>query len=203
MDPWVGPAIIAAVVSGVVSAAGWFVTSWQQLRLERQRRAEKVNDFQVALRAEIESDLLQMEGADNAALLAAVRQSYRDSPAYRPFVPHLAANVVFDSLVEEIHVLPGEVIEPIIRYSRQRQVLARFIEDLRNAVNSAVPADRALLMFEDYFDMLDRLELLAGNAVAALDISLNTPGAGQPARWSASAPGEGPASAGSERLNSP
>jgi hypothetical protein len=35
MDPWIGPAIVA-----VVSAAGWFVTSWQATRLEQRRRRE-------------------------------------------------------------------------------------------------------------------------------------------------------------------
>ena len=202
MDPWVGPAIIAAIVSGVVSAAGWFVTSWQQLRRERQRRTEKVRDFQVALRAEIASDLLLMEVADNSQMLFAVKQGYAVK-GYRPFVPQLAANVIFDALVDQIHVLPGRVIEPIIQYARLRQVLSRFIEDLRQAIAADIPPERAILMFEDYFDTLNRLELLAGNAVSALETSLSTPDADQPNPKSASGPGEEQTEALSEPKDEP
>ena len=72
MNEWIGPAIIAAIVSGIVSAAGWFVNSWQERRLEKGRREEKVHDYQVALRAEIAGDLLNLRVADRAEFLAAV-----------------------------------------------------------------------------------------------------------------------------------
>lgn len=172
MDPWIGPAIIAAVVSGVVSAAGWFVTSWQQLRLERQRRHEKVRDFQVALRAEIETDLLNMVVVDRTTLLAEVEGYYAQDPTFSIVVPFMSRNVVFDVIVKEIHVLPGVIIGRVVLYARLRQTIENFIGDLRSDRFRELPPKRQLTMYGDYLQMLERLEALAQQAIAALDRSL-------------------------------
>lgn len=209
MELWVGPVIVAAAVSGFMSVVGWFVTSWQAIRLEHRRRKERVHDFQVALRAEIASDRLGFVFADNDALLRDVASRYRSDPAYRPIVPHLASNVVFDAIVPEIHVLPGDVIEPVIRYARLHQVLAKFVDDLRAATANGLPAERAVVMFTDYFEMLGRLEARAEAAIAALDVSLqlNRRAADRPNRGSASPPGgDAPAeqdAASTERTDEP
>jgi len=178
MQSWIGPAIIAAVVSGIVSAVGWFVASWQAMRFERRRRDEKVRDFQVALRAEIASDLLNMQVANRGDFLATVTAEYERDPAYYPFVPRLASNVVFDAVVTEIQLLPEAVIRPVIRYARLRQTLERFIEDLRSETARTLAPQRQLTMYADYLATLDRLEALAGAAVAALDAVLNSSAAG-------------------------
>ena len=190
MEAWIGPVIIAASVSGIISAAGWWVTFRTSLRLEQMRREEKVHDFQVALRAEISSDLLNLEVADRAAMLAEIAERYTADPHYPVLVPHLASNVVFDAIVKDIHVLPGEVIAPVIHYAQLRQSISRFIDDLRAESAVMLPPDRRLLMFSDYFKMLDRLEALAQNAVATLDRSLKTnrPGVVQSTPGSASGP---------------
>jgi len=172
MDQWVGPAIIAALVSGVVSALGWFVGSWQQRTLERTRRDEKVHDFQVALRAEIASDLLGIAVFDRGALLADVKAQYDAEPGYSVLVPHLASNVIFDAIVGEIHVLPGDVIDPVVDYERLRQTLERFASDMRAASFAQLKPDRQLAMFTDYLGMVQRLEQLARRALVALDNSL-------------------------------
>jgi hypothetical protein len=205
VDPWVGPAIIAAIVSGMVSAAGWFVTSWQQLRLERQRRTEKVHDFQVALRAEIETDLITMEVVDRTVFFEEIRSRYTDDPNFSVVVPHLSANVVFDVVVKEIHILPGEVISQVVMYARLRQIVGRFIDDMRSDSFKALPASRQLAMYRDYLDTLDRLEALAQQAVAALDrsLALNSRDADQPNPKSASGPGEERAEALSEPTDEP
>ncbi len=179
MEPWVGPAIVAAIVSGLVSAAGWFVNSWQARELEQRRRDEKVRDFQAALRAEIESDLENMKVIDRGRLLQQVDDSYKADPKYTPFVPRLASNVVFDAIVSEIHVLPGSTITPVIDYARLRQTLERFTEDLRSADFKHLPSQRQFTMYEDYLATLGRLETLAERASAALSISLNSSAGGQ------------------------
>ncbi len=205
MDPWVGPAIIAAIVSGVVSAAGWFVTSWQQLRLERQRRAEKVRDFQIALRAEIATDLITLEVVDRTAYLKEIEARYAADPSYSVVVPHQSANVVFDVVVKEVHILPGEVISQVVMYARLRQIVGRFIDDMRSDSFKGLPAERQLAMYRDYLETLDRLEALAQQAVAALErsLGLSIPDAARPSQSSASGPAAGQASAGSERTDAP
>lgn len=192
MDLWIGPAIVAALVSATVSAIGWFVTSWQAARIEQRRRDEKVHDFQVALRAEIVTDLLAMQVADRAAFLASVTNEYANNPDYVPFVTRSATNVVFESVVGEIHILPGEVIEPVIRYAALRQTVDRFADDLRSYRFMELEAPRQLTMYSDYLATVDRLEALAERAKAALDQSLGVSSSdeGQPNPASASAPDE-------------
>jgi hypothetical protein len=56
VDAWVGPAIVAAVISGLVSLIVVQLNFRQGRRLEQARRDEKVRDFQIAIRAEIRSE---------------------------------------------------------------------------------------------------------------------------------------------------
>jgi hypothetical protein len=189
VELWIGPAIVAAAVSSIVTAAGWFVTSWQSQRLERTRRDEKIRDFQIALRAEIDSDLLNLAESDFDALQLEVAERLTANAADQIVVPHLAANMVFDTVVKEIHVLPEDVIGPVIRYARMRHTIARFTEDLRASNTQTLAAARRIAMFSDFFGMMLRLRQLAEDAVAALDDSLSKRGAGQPNLSSASGPG--------------
>lgn len=187
MDPWIGPAIVAAAVSGTVSVLGWFVASWQAVRLEQRRRTEKVHDFQVALLAEIDSDITNMAVADRAGLLEQVREAYRRDPGYVPFVPRIASNVVFEMVVKEVQILPGEVIAAVIDYARLRQSLERFVDDLRAEAFAKLPPERQLTMFGDYLAMFDRLQALAEIAGEALDASLSNLGADPSIRESGAA----------------
>jgi hypothetical protein len=175
IDPWIGPAIIAAAVSGVVSVIGWFATFYMGLRRDRMLRDEKVHDFQVALRAEIASDLLTMVVADRAVFMSEAEDRYAAADGYSVVVPHMARNLVFESLLDELHLLPGEVIEPVIHYERMRETIERFVADLRDETFRRSPAERQLLMYSDYLKMLERLEQLARDAYDALNESINSP----------------------------
>lgn len=172
IELWLGPVIVAAIVSGLVNAAGWFVTFRQSRQLEQLRRDEKVNDFQVALRAEIASDVLGMSVFDRSELLQAVREKYLSDPHYTVLVPHLATNVIFDAVVKEIHILPGEVIGPVVSYERLRQTADRFAADMRATSFSQLPAARQLSMYTDYLEMIGRLEDLARRALIVIENSL-------------------------------
>lgn len=203
MELWVGPAIIAALVSALISAAGWFVTSWQAQRSEARRRGEKVHDFQVALRAEIASDLLGLQVGSRAEMLEALKKALDQNPSYRPIIPRLASNAVFGEVLRELHVLPAEVIAAVINYQRLRQSIELFVEDIRSV--SEVSGNRLLLMTSDYVDMLNRLEILAINAVAALErsLALNKSDGGQQNQGSALEPALAERSASSEQSSLP
>jgi hypothetical protein len=193
MELWIGPVIVAALVSGLVNAAGWFVTFRQSVRLEQMRRHEKVHDFQVALRAEIDSDRLNMVVVDWQAYRSEIVARYAADPDFSVVVPHMASNPIFSAVAREIHILPGDVIAPVVNYARLRETIERFVLDLRADSFRRLPADRQLLMYSDYLDMLSRLERLAEHAVAAIDNSLGTsnPDVDRSNQVSASAPGAG------------
>jgi len=199
MEVWVGPAIVAALVSATVSAIGWIVTFRVTLRLEQLRRDEKVHDFQVALRAEIDSDALTLLVVDRAVFLEEISDRYRADLTYSVLVPQLSSNVVFEAIVKDIPILPASVIAPVIHYARLRQTIGQFVGDLRSPSFPTLAAERQLVMYSDYLEMSGRLEVLARNALAALDASLNIPGVALPNPKSAS--GAGGASA--ERSASP
>jgi len=203
VELWVGPAIIAALVSALISAAGWFVTSWQAQRSEARRRGEKVHDFQVALRAEIASDLLGLQVGSRAEMLEALKKALDQNPTYRPIIPRLASNAVFGEVLRELHVLPAEVIAAVINYQRLRQSIELFVEDIRSV--SDVSSSRLLLMTSDYVDMLNRLEILATNAVAALErsLALNKSDGGPQNQGSALEPALAERSASSEQSSLP
>ena len=197
MDAWVGPAIVAAIVSGVISVVGWFVNSWQVRQLEQLRRGEKIHDFQVALQAEIQSDIDTMAVIDRPAFLEDVRQRYAKDSTFSIVVPHMSQNVIFAAIVPEIHLLPGEVIAPIVDYARMRQTVEQFVVDLRWERFRQLSPDRQLLMYGDYMVMLGRLEALATRARASIVSALNSLDGGQsslssePASEEAAASGRG------------
>jgi len=172
MEAWVGPAIVAAFISGLVSLIVVQLNFRQSRHIERLRRDEKVRDFQIALQAEIASELLNLQVADRSEFLATVRDAYAANPGFSPVIPRMARNVVFETVVKEIHILPGAVIAPVVHYARLRQTLEQFVDDLRADSFRALTPDRQLLMYSDYLAMLDRVEALAENARAALGKSL-------------------------------
>jgi hypothetical protein len=55
MAGWIESALIAVVISSIVTIAGWFVAHGSERRLEAARRQEKIQDFQTALLADIRS----------------------------------------------------------------------------------------------------------------------------------------------------
>ena len=172
MEAWVGPAIVAAFISGLVSLLVVQLNVRQERRTESIRRGERVRDFQIALRAEIMSDLLNMREADRSQVLNDMTTAFANDPHYTPVAPRIANNLIFEAIVSEIHILPDAVISPIVHYARHRQTLERFIDDLRSPAYEALAQERHQLAYADYLATYDRLQELAEAAAKALDDSL-------------------------------
>jgi hypothetical protein len=172
MQSWVGPAIVAAVISALITAIGWFVTYRTSLGIEKERRREKIRDFQIALRAEIRSELHNLNDENLGAELDAIEKQYSASGSYSVFVPGLVRHDVFNNLIKELHILPERVIDPLILYSRQRQALDGFAQDMRSERFTKVSQARQLEMYRDYVAVTRYLRTLATEAVAAIDAAL-------------------------------
>ncbi|MGH6925665.1 MAG: hypothetical protein ACRED5_18205 [Propylenella sp.] len=180
MEPalWVGPAIIAAAIAGLINVAGWFVTLRNARRLELERRAEKVIDTHTAILAEIRSDLTTLDKIDATAEVEATRQRLMSAPLdhpYTPFVPKDSGAPIFSAIVTDITVLPTEVIDSVVLYYKLREAIAHFAEDLRADSFSKLPPDRKLTMMEDYFRLKTHAATLARQAIAVLERSLGLP----------------------------
>jgi hypothetical protein len=124
---WIGPAIVAAVISGIVSLIVVQLNFRQSRRIDQLRRLEKIRDFQIALRAEIRSELRNLSQYDVKSLLKEVRARYDAEPGYSVSVPRLPKHLVFDAIVGEIHILPEAVIDPVVLYARQRQAVGAWL----------------------------------------------------------------------------
>jgi hypothetical protein len=172
MNTWLGPALIAAVISSLVTAVGWLVNYRTSLGLEKERRLEKVRDFQIALRAEIRSELHHLREVDFAANFAKIEARYGESKDYSVLVTSLVQHVVFDTLVKEIYLLPEAVIDPLILYARQRQIVDQFASDMRLDTFRNAPKAQQLEMYRKYLDLMSHMLRLAQAAVAALDFAL-------------------------------
>jgi hypothetical protein len=175
---WIGPAIVAAFIAGLINVAGWFVTFRQTRRLERDRRTEKVIDVQTALLAEIRSDLITLQGIDASEEVEATRKKLEAAPEgqpYTPFVPKDSGAPIFAAIVTDITVLPTDVIDPVVLYYKLREAIAHFAEDLRAESFRGLPIDRKLAMMGDYFRMKAHAAQLAGQAILVLERSLGLP----------------------------
>jgi hypothetical protein len=168
VEAWVGPAIVAAFISGLVSLIVVQLNFRQERRADRLRREEKIRDSQIALRAEVRSELRNLERFDFESLLADVEARYAKDENFSVTIPRLAKHVVFDAIVGEIHILPEAVIDPIVLYIRQRQVVESMAEDMRDPLFRTLTTDRQLAMYRDYLGMWKVWAELAGYAEQAL-----------------------------------
>lgn len=183
VEAWVGPAIVAAIISGLISLAVVQLNFRQGRKLEQARRDEKVRDFQIAIRAEIRSELRNLVQHDVAEQLVLVKSRYERDPDYSVSVPRPVRQSVFEALVNEIHVLPEAVIDPVVLYARQRNAIDSIVEDMRAPSFVALSREQQIAMYEDYLRMWDAWREFAVAAEAALSGSASISGtrAGLPA----------------------
>jgi hypothetical protein len=172
MNTWIGPALIAAVISSLVTAIGWLVNYRTSLGLEKERRLEKVRDFQIALRAEVRSELPHLREVDFAANFAKIETRYSERKDYSVLVTSMVPHVVFDTLVKEIYLLPEPVIDPVILYARQRQIVDQFASDMRLDSFRHTSQAHQLEMYKNYLDLMTHMRRLAQEALAALETGL-------------------------------
>jgi hypothetical protein len=173
------PAWVSSIVVGILSllgvALGWFVTHRQTRRLDAARRSERIIDVQTALRAEIRSHRRWLEPFDQEQETGRTVAKIIGGEAtnFTPFVPREVENFVFDAVVSDIHILPGDVIDPVVLYYRQMHALARMAEDLRSERFDGLDAARKADMYQDYVAMAVYALDLADETIELLNKSLS------------------------------
>jgi hypothetical protein len=135
-----------AIVGVLGALVGIFLSNVMTMLLETRQRRERVTDVQTSLRAEIRSHwsrLAPMDLESRAALIAGkIRAAAEQGSAFTPFIPQEDDNVIFDSVADEIHILPNDVIDPVVLYYSQLNTITRFVEDLRSERFAALEAER-------------------------------------------------------------
>lgn len=131
----VAASFITALVGGGVVATGWFWTHALSRRRDRILREEQVSDIQRALLAEIRAHVAALERQEDIDSLAA-RDQLRDKLAsgrHVPILPHEANDRIFRAMVEQVHLLPPNVIDPVVRYYRLLAVRVALAQDIRQS----------------------------------------------------------------------
>lgn len=152
-DSILNPTVAAALVAAAVAMLVRPVDDWLNRRRARALRAERISDVQRALLAEIRAHVVALESQrlddrGTAALLAGLRESGRF-----PFIPTQANDRIFSAVLEEVHILPADVIDPVVTYYRQLSIMASFAEAMQRQAEKDQP--RAVEMFTDYLELTE------------------------------------------------
>lgn len=172
---FIGPALVAAAIAALVTMIGWYVAYQRERRLENGRRAERIRDCKIALRAEISCHvprwIMQDETGHVEEMAKQIMAGADKTPPFTPFVPKETANPAFETIVGEIQILPGDVIEPVIRYYQQVDVIAQLAEDMRGERYAALEAERKIDVYRDFIELRSEAGRLAIDAIDALEQS--------------------------------
>ncbi|MEL7279746.1 MAG: hypothetical protein AAFY35_04655 [Pseudomonadota bacterium] len=182
-NTWVGPAIIAAVIAALVNVLGLFVSGRRQRQSERRRRREKRVDIQTALKAEIDHYVtaLSNDKMNLDEFWKDIVLRMEEDEGYIPFIPAEKNDMIFQSVLQDISILPGSVVEPVTYYYNQVVAISALIQDLRSpAFRNTDPSRGAVMtqgqriaIFTDYIGLKSEA-LNAGRKVSqALKESLD------------------------------
>ncbi|WP_026380907.1 hypothetical protein [Afifella pfennigii] len=174
----IGPAIVAAFISALVTIVSWIVSNRRERRLEAERRAERVRDVQSALLADIRSYRHRYFDTDLDAHLAKVvgqMQAATQEQPFTPFVPRENRSLVWASVARDVHILPIGVIDPVVLFFSQIETISALIEDLRSDRYWSLDAPRREAMYRDYILLRKYSVQLAEDAERALLAALGVP----------------------------
>ncbi|WP_347140827.1 hypothetical protein [Paracoccus sp. SSK6] len=154
------PRVVAAMIGGAVVAGGWVVTHVLSARRDRAARAERVRDVQGALYAEIRVHVATLKSQNLPRYGAEIEALILKGSGFFPVIPTEHNDRLFTAIVEEIHVLPFRVVDPVVRYYNQLATIGAMIADLRAVDIAHLDAARAARMYRHYIEMkIEAIEL--------------------------------------------
>jgi hypothetical protein len=175
MEGLVGSALVAVLISSLITILGLIITFRNEHVREAERRRERIEDIQTALMADIKSTANRLSGMHLDQHIKEINVLVSGGPSaksYTPFVPREPGSLLWPSVAGEVHILPNEVIEPVVIFFGQLERIRMFVEDLRTYRFAGLEADRKIGMLRDYIQMTEHLVHLAGEAQHVLAKSL-------------------------------
>ncbi len=176
----IDPRMWQAVLAGLFVAVGWIVNGAQNRADAQRLRRERRDDVQRALVAEIKHYLEVLEGEDLNAAWEAMQP--RIASGYVPFLPTEDNDMVFQSVLADIHILPKTVIDPVVKYYSQLKAIEAQIADSRlDAFVSGTDEDsirRREISYFEYLQMKQRAKTYADRTLREMGVTsgVSSPG---------------------------
>lgn len=167
-DDYLSPPAQHAFIAGLFIAAGWWVVAFQNRRRDAKLRAERVDDMQRALLAEVRAHVValesQVQDGRHDLLLAQLAEGNTGL-----VITHSGNDRIFRAVLPDIHLLPGAVIDPVVIYYRLVAVMDAMADSIRRVARNR--PDSAAEMMLDYIQLnqeareagLDVLEMLTAS----------------------------------------
>lgn len=187
LDAYISPQPQQALIAGLFIAIGWWVVALQNRRRDSHLRAERVRDVQRALYAEIRAYLAALRRDDIGAYGARIMERILSETGYFPVIPTERNDAIFRAIVDNIHLLPRDTVDPVVLYYSQLNAISALIDDLRALQVDKIGAERAAAIYHDYISM--KLEALELGDEALRAIRANIDGRSTKARFSNPASG--------------
>lgn len=182
----IDPRVWQAVLAGLFVAVGWLVNGAQNRREANRLRREQRDDVQRAIVAEIKHYLEVLEGEDLNAAWEAMQP--RIEAGYVPFLPTEDNDMVFQSVLPTIHILPKTVIDPVVKYYSQLKAIDAQIADSRldafvTGTDEASNKRREIAYFQ-YLQMKQRAKTYANEALQEMGVTpwVSNPGSARSGR---------------------
>ncbi len=173
MGDWLAPAavgaIIAAVVSGIIQITGLFISYSNSRTLERARCTEKIVDFVIAIRSEVEANVGRFKGDDLATNGEDIVARIEANSDYVPFVPKYATMLIFNEIIHEIHLLPSKVIAEVVTYYKAEDYISKFADDIRSDRYALLEKGLRAAIYSDYIQLLGLNAKRGTDLIDALD----------------------------------
>ncbi|QFU09348.1 hypothetical protein PARPLA_02314 [Rhodobacteraceae bacterium THAF1] len=158
-----------ALVAAVVVALGWVAGFALRELSAHLGRVERLRDVHRALYAEIKHNLANLETPEKLRDFAEPVLDKIIVEDFVPFVPRERNDVVFQTILSEISVLPRVTIDPVVRYYSQLAAHDALVEDMRGAGFRRMDAQRRAVIYGDLFAIKIRLIEYGNEALSIID----------------------------------
>lgn len=150
--------LLAAAFSAMVAVSLWLGNKSYERRRADALRQEKTEDLMRALLAEIEAYVHQLTSVDldaHEAMMVNQMEAAHPSGPFIPIVPRESHDTVYKAFLEEIHLLPGPVVNAVVRYYNQVAAIANLASDMSTDRFASISGDRMAGMYR-YFVMMKK-----------------------------------------------
>lgn len=157
IETWLGPAVVAAVVTAALTLwrdARQSVRERAESRRVENARANRQRDVAAALLAEVEALLENTGQATLEENLDEMTRRFESDRSFRPVVLTQSFNFVYRALIPDVGTLGRDVLVPVVGFYAQLDRIAHIVEDLRDLRDASIDGERYARIYRDYIGML-------------------------------------------------